>query len=134
MLKREFDALAEKLGSPFAAVNFVAKSARARRQSVDNRILESEAITWVVTGIQPKLRNKMPDINQLGNVSYLDEVLSYVDDEQVVESVRASYCESTKAHHLIYCYHNSLDDNRKARVRVLTRMVWYNIRQEGGFM
>lgn len=132
MLKREFDALADKMGSPFAAINYIAKSARVKRQQVDNRILESEAITWALTGIQPQLRERVHTVDEWYNISYLDEVLSYVDDEQVADSVRESYSESARTHHLIYCYHSSLDESRKARVRVLTRMIWYNIQQEGG--
>lgn len=132
MQKREFDALADKIGSPFAAVNYIAQSARKKRQEVDNRILESEAITWAVTGIQPKLRKKIPKVADWYNLSLIDEVLSYVDDEQVAISVRESYNESAKVHHLIYCYHKGLDESRKARVRILTRMIWYNIQQEGG--
>ena len=132
MLKREFDLLAEKLGSPYAAIHYISQSARKKRQQVDNRILESEAITWALTGVQPKLRKRVRNISDEYNLSYLDEVLSYVDDDEVCTSVRESYSQSVKSHHLIYCYHNNLDEDRKARVRVLTKMVWYNIEQEGG--
>lgn len=132
MLKREFDALADKLGSTYAAVNYIAKSARQKRNQVDNRILESQAITWVLTGIQPKLSKRAINISDWANLNYLDEVLSYVDDENVCVSVRASYSKSAELHHLIYCYHTDLNDSQKARVRVLTRMIWYNIQEEGG--
>lgn len=131
MIKREFDALADKLGSTYAAVNYIAKSARQKRKQVDNRILESEAITWALTGIQPKLR-RVCKVAEWGTLNYLDEVLSYVDDENVAQSVRESYSESAKVHHLIYCYHSDLNESQKSRVRVLTRMIWYNIQEEGG--
>lgn len=132
MLKREFDALADKVGSPFAAVKYIAQSARQKRQSVDYRVLESQAITWVLTGIQPKLSKRHLNVSDWYNLPYLDEVLSCVDDDDVAASVRESYSESMKAHHLIYYYHQSLNEHQKARVRVLTRMIWYNIEQEGG--
>lgn len=130
MLKREFDQLADKLGSPFSAIHYISQSARKKREEVDYSILESEAITWVLTGVAPKLRARHR-FNRL-SMPLIDELLSYVDDEEVSQSVRTSYEESMKAHHLIYHYHNNLDDNRKSRVRILTRMIWYNIEQEGG--
>lgn len=134
MLKKEFDALAAALGSPYAAVNYIAKSARKKLKESNNGILESQAISWVLTGKEPKVHRRMPVYNSSLNIPYVDEVLCYVDDEEVCESVRESYNESLLAHHLIYCYHNNLDEFRKSRVRILTRMIWYNIQQEGGFI
>lgn len=134
MLKKEFDALAAALGSPYAAVNYISKAARRKMKQHNNIILESEAISWVLTGEEPRARKckSLYDISH--DLPYLEEILCYVDDEDVCESVRESYKESLGAHHLIYCYHNNLDEFRKSRVRILTRMIWYNIQQEGGFI
>lgn len=132
MLKKEFDVLADELGSPYAAVNYVAKTARKLMKEIEYPVMESEAISWVLTGEKPeaKGRNRIP-FNY--DIHLLDDILSGVDDPEVCISVRESYSASLQAHHLIYCYHMSLDENRKARVRILLNMVWYNIQQEGGF-
>lgn len=132
MLKKEFDELADKLGSPYAAVNYLAKTARKRMSSIEYPIMESEAISWVLTGEKPEAKGrKHMSFNY--NIHLLDDILSEVDDQEVCSSVRESYAASVKAHHLIYCYHTDLDESRKARVRILIKMVWHNIQQEGGF-
>lgn len=132
MHKKEFDLLADKLGSPFAAVNYVAKSARKLRKEIEYPILESEAISWAITGEKPKANGRKHSYSQY-DINILDDILSEVDDDEVSQSVRNSYEESLQAHHLIYCYHTNLDESRKARVRVLLNMIWYNIKSEGGF-
>ena len=131
MLKKEFDNLADELGSPYAAVNYVAREARKRMNSIEYPIQESEAISWVLTGEKPKAKGRKR-ISFDYYIHILDDILSEVDDIEVCKSVRESYAESLKVHHLIYCYHTDLDDARKARVRILSNMVWYNIQQEGG--
>lgn len=132
MLQDRFNQLAEVLGSPYAAVNYLANLARKLLIDNNNQILESQAITWALTGEAPKIERKKITKVDTSNMCGIDEVLCYVDDDEVCESVRNSYHQSLKSHHLIYCYHNSLDEYRKARVRILVRMIWYNIQSEGG--
>lgn len=124
--KEQFDKLALQLGSPYAAVNFVAKSARNKLLATNNQILDSEAISWVLTGIAPELRKRRKIYDYSVTIRYIDDVLACVDDEEVCECVRNSYEQSLESKHLIYSYNNELDDDRKARVRVLTRMIWFN--------
>lgn len=132
MLKKEFDELANQLGSPYAAVDYVAKTARKLMKEVEYPIQESEAISWVLTGEKPEAKGRKRSSFDWP-INIVDDILSGVDDKEVCSSVRESYQESMKVHHLIYCYHTELDDARKARVRILLNMVWYNIQQEGGF-
>lgn len=117
-------------GSKFAAVNYLAKQARINLKQVNNTILDSQALSWALTGKQPEIH---PDRKSVGDdfitikLNYLDELLCYVDDEEVCESVVDSFYESLEKRHLIYVYNNDLDESRKARVRILTRMIWdYN--------
>jgi len=124
--KDYFEQLSKQCGSPYAAVNFIAKSARNKLLEVNNQILDSEAISWVLTGIAPEIKKRHKVYYLNGNhISYLDDVLSCVDDVEVCQSVRDSYFISCKANHLIYSYNPELDNDRQARVRVLTRMIWF---------
>lgn len=134
MLKREFDQLAASIGSTYAAVNYVAKSARDKIAHTDGHVLESEAISWVLTGEEPKVRNKTEEIERWYLQNYIDDMLSEVDDIDVAQAVRDSYAASMEQHHLIYSYPEHLDENRKSRVRILTRMIWYYIKNEGGYI
>ena len=131
--KKEFDELANKLGSTYAAVNYVAKESRKLMMQCNNELLGSEAITCVLTGQPPKRKHRHLSDKDLYSSSIVDDVLFDVNDDSVEESVRDSYEASLEQHHLIYCYHSELTEPQKARVRVLTNMIWYNIKQEGGF-
>ena len=133
MLKKEFDQLAEALGSTFAAVNFIAKLAREKREQSNYSLLESEAISWVLTGKEPP-KNRYPKSDILHHVFEISDLLSEIDDEEVAESVWQSYEISLKEHHLIYQYQEGMCEGQKARVRILSRMIWYNIQQEGRFI
>lgn len=119
----EFKQLEEKLGSKYLAINYVSTLARKLKKSVDDCISESEAITWALTGEKPEIRKKTNYIDY----SSLDEVLCYVDDVDVCESVRMSYMKSLKEKHLLYRYKEGINYYQKARVRILVRMVWYNM-------
>lgn len=125
----EFNRLANKLGSRYGAVNYIAQEARRRRSESDYTMLESEAISWVLTGNKPPTRARSKvDIST--NISMVQDILSEIEDDNVRASVYASYKQSLKVGHLIYCYHESLDEGQQSRVRVLMKMIWYNIKQE----
>lgn len=128
---KRFRELTNQLGSPYAAVNYISSEARKLANKYDNIILHSEAIDWVVTGEMPDIlkNNKYKRIpHRKSNLrSYMDELLSYVDDEAVCESVRYSIYASKSSNHLIYVYKDVSDESRQTRVRVLTRMIWYNL-------
>ena len=123
---QRFNQLVDTLGSPYAATNYLARLARKLLVDNDNRLLESEAITWALTGEKPKLHRKRADYS-LPSMEIVDEVLCYVDDEDVCESVKDSYNKSLQAKHLIYCYSHELTEYQRSRVRILMRMIWYNI-------
>ena len=51
----------------------------------------------------------------------------YIADKEVCNAVYDSYYDSKKQTHLIYVYNSIQDEPRRARVRVLTRMLWYTL-------
>lgn len=117
----------EAYGNPYLAVKHIGQMARRVAEKYDNRILHSEAISWIVNGEKPDMiddHGKLPPKHNYIQ-SYIDEILSYVDDDNVCEAVRSSYIDSETHRHLIYNYNDISDTYRQARVRVLTRMIWY---------
>lgn len=122
-----FDQYVQALGSKFAAIVYVSKLARQRAKSVDNCILESEALSWVLTGIEPlavsKWRKGLLNRKRLRD-RYAEDRLMYVEDNDVRDAVALTIQESQRSSHLIYLYNNVKDESRQARVRILSRMIW----------
>lgn len=133
--KKLFDQLSSKCGSSFAAIQQLAKSSRQKMIQSNNVISESEALTWALTSVQPEdLKKRMKIKETLQNVyqpvrfyqeQYMEDLLASVDDIDIRHSVRESFVKSKEAGHLIYMYINELSDGNKARVRILTNLVWY---------
>lgn len=123
-----FSQYINKLGNSYAAVNYIAKQAKKLASDNDNKILYSEAITWLLTGDKPKVLDIILAREQKAHIhtDYIDDLLSLVDNPLICQSVRQSIKASKLCNHLIYFYTHLSDDNDKARVRILTRMVWYN--------
>lgn len=125
----KFQKLEQQLGSSYAAVNYISSEARKLASKYDNLILHSEAIDWIITGEKPKILSDIGKLCTRPNYvkSYIDEVLCYIYDINVCESVRHSINASRSSNHLIYVYKDVPDRSRQARVRVLTRMIWYDL-------
>lgn len=116
-------------GNKFQAVRLVVSLARSLSKKYDNKILDSEALTWILTGERSGIIDKTGNVRHksyANSISYMDDILSCVDDKEVCESVRYSISESNKRKNLVYFYKGVLDEYRQARVRVLVRMIWYN--------
>ena len=118
---QEFQHIAKSFDSVYEATMYVAKTARRYAEKTNNRVLHSEAIDWVLTGETPEILNQ----SHRRAISYIDDLLSEVSDSLVCRSVRCSVYESTRNKHLIYRYIDVNDEPRRARVRVLTNMIWY---------
>lgn len=119
-------------GSRFAAINYVANVARRRRHSVHNCITESQALTWVISGVEPDdiqiYKERMKNLKQL-EIQYVDDRLCYIEEADIREAVRASIEESRQVDHLIYLYNNIVNTAKQARVRILCNMIWDELRQ-----
>ena len=118
---KEFQHIAESFDSVYGATMYVAKAARRYAEKTNNRVLHSEAIDWVLTGETPEILNQ----SHRRAISYIDDLLSEVSDSLVCRSVRCSVYESIQTKHLIYRYIDVNDEPRRARVRILTNMIWY---------
>lgn len=120
----EFDEISRRLGNRYAATMAVAKEARRRGEMSKQSILESHSITWVLTGVEP---TKFDDgINKIRRkLESVEDILNYVSDRNIVKSVTESIGMSKSEGHLIYRYKNSLSEEEKTRVRILTNIIWY---------
>lgn len=121
-------------GNKYAATRYVAKEARKLAEEYDNVISHAEALTWVLTGEIPKdilsYYQDMVKLKRHRSLSAAYELIEYVLDEDIKESVVESYIRSLRAGHLIYYYHGVYDEYKQARVRILTRMVWDELHEQ----
>lgn len=58
---------------------------------------------------------------------YIKELFMYIDDKDIKDAVYDSFYDSKLKKNLVYVYNNISDVHKKARVRILTRMLWYNL-------
>lgn len=140
MNNSNFGKFEKRAGSSFGAVMMIAHEARQRVLACDNKILDSQAIEWVVNGVEPKTVIS----NQSHKISYMKSVLSGIDNIEIIKSVVASIKESTKqlkelkkstknnirnkinlADFVMFVYYD-LSESDKSRVRILVRMILDN--------
>ena len=125
---KQFERFVEMCGgSRYAATTFVAKEARKLANQYNNVISHAEALSWIISGKPPKIISnykKVLKIREKGSLNVAYNMLSNVQDEEVKESVLESIRRSNKADHLIYVYIDVYDEHRQSRIRILTRMIW----------
>ncbi len=111
-------------GNRYLAVKFISRCSRKLSESLPKWIIESRLITWALTGEDPDV-SKYVNANLDIDVMEMEDALCYISDEEIKYCVRRSYKESVHRHHLIYVYKQSMDEERRARVRVIVRILWY---------
>lgn len=112
-------------GSRFAAISYIASEARKLAESNHNIISHSESLACVVTGYYPeKLKNLQYTSYEDSIFQYELDILNYVDDEGVKQSVIDTINTSRRHNHLIYVYSESLEECKYTRVRILSKLVW----------
>ena len=107
------------------SITFIASEARKLRFSLDYDITESQALAWVLSGVTPE-HHKIPIKDLEYSTSLEDRLLTYIDKPEIKKSVKLSIEDTEIHHHLIYRYTEDLNESEKARVRILTRVIWYN--------
>lgn len=110
----------------YGMVSDIAKRARSVADKCGNRILHSEAITKVVSNDTTDIISDDSIIDEY-EAKYIKEMFAYIDDKSVKDAVYDSFYESKAHHNLIFIYNDIVDEGIKARVRVITRMLWYKL-------
>lgn len=128
-----FNQLAESCGNRYLAVQLVAKWSRALfKETSQYHLLESKILTWVLTGHCPYVESQLNSRVVNHDDDYINEILEWVTDEDVVEEVQKLYKQSIHNHKLLECSNENLLSGQKSRANVLLRMIWYsNISKEG---
>lgn len=128
----QFKEYEETFGSTFAAIKYISLLARKRCNEVNHCITESQALSWVVTGEEPADLSKYRAVQKAKKHKikyYTKDRLMYIEDTEVRTAVSFSIDESRRQGYLVYVYGDIQDTCRQSRVRVLTNMVWDELRQ-----
>lgn len=123
----QFNRYVSNFGSRFAAVVYVSELARIHAKRAHNKILESEAISWVLTGDRPQILNDTKHIIRSRSrlkLDYVHDKLCCIDDIDIKDAVYTTLKYSVQSSHLIYLYNNVNDECRQSRVRVLSNILW----------
>lgn len=121
----------------YAAVYMIAKEARKRAEQCNNLIDHSEALSWVLTGEKPKklvLAEKRGQsiVSQSYFKTAVRNELVEIEDDEVRQAVAFSLKLTRKNQNLVYVYNKIQDEPRRARVRILTRMIWDKLTNPSG--
>lgn len=122
-----FESFARQCGSRYLAVWFLAKGSRRLASTLPPGVIESRLLTWVLTGAQPEIESYLLT-RQDSYIEFknLSEMIEYVEDDAIKKCVISSYKQSVKHRHLLYEYTENMLEADRVRVRVLTRMAWYD--------
>lgn len=127
--QRVEDIVDEYNGDRYKAINWICNKAEELGKSVDYCLSESECIVWALSNLEPENleERKRQHMNAITHrTHYLENLLGYIEDDDIIEAVRTSYDMSVRIDSLTFYYNNIRDKFKKVRVRILTRMCWYN--------
>lgn len=116
-------------GNRFAACKALSNDAISLMSKSKDAILESEAISWALSGDEPKdMKDRARQHMNLTirKTAYMERLLGYVDEDDILDCVKESYAQSIRIGSLTFYYPKNLKKQDKTRVRILTRMCWYN--------
>lgn len=88
-----------------------------------------ECLVYALTGKLPvSLHDKERQYMNLTvpKTSYMKNLLEYIDNENIVTCVEESFAQSVRLGSLTFYYPVLIPSEDKTRVRVLTRMCWFN--------
>lgn len=120
----------EDTDNVFEAINTWSKDARALKSQTQGRISNSEALSSALTDTLPKNLNErlsVPRAEYAYVIRYIKESLSQIDDKLVKGSVAQTLNTSMSRKHLVFLYLGNLSEAQKARVRIVSKLIWYNL-------
>lgn len=121
----------EQSSNKYADIRSMTRKARYLASECTGSVRDSEILTW-------SARDEKPETADTGRfnhtkhyeTSYIEDILSEIDDEDICDAVVESYTQSKKCNYLVYSYKLVQDSPRQARIRILVRMIWSELLNE----
>ncbi len=111
--------------SVFEMVFNVSQQARKLAEDSGNVLTHKEALTYAARGIKVDME-QFSAVNDF-ETKYINEQFCYIDDHDIKKSVMESFRKSKKSKSLRFVYIGITSKSKMARVRVLTRMLYYKL-------
>lgn len=124
-----------KTSNVFEAINLWVDDSKELEASYQTRLSSSEALSSLLTHSFPKnldRRKFVKDSDTRYVKAYIREVLSQIDDYEIRISVLQTLNHSMSEKNLVFVYLDKLSDAQRARVRIISRLVWYNLYPKKG--
>lgn len=115
-------------GDQFKACNAISKVSEHLLNKFD-MYDGCEALLWAITGhpsVSVYERTKQKMNATVPKTQYMKNLLGYVSDDNVTRCVEESFSQSVRIGSLTFYYPVHISKENKSRVRVLTRMCWFN--------
>ena len=127
--KDDIENLIDITGSNYAAVMYSAKLARKYLHKAKNSIPESIALSWAITGKEPinleeRIRLRLKSLDPMSD-TFIQDIVYCIDDKRVRDAVENSYRLSINSKRLRFDYKNIDNVNIQARIRIITRMIYF---------
>lgn len=116
----DFRRILEKSVNPYADVTMVFRQARKLADDHNNEILHSKAITHILHGTEPAPKEMKRSERE---AEIIRDFFCSIEDKEVCDAVYDSYYEGKQNSNLVYVYNGITDEARKARVRILVKML-----------
>ena len=121
-------------GNVFEAICKFSTDAEKVKAKTEGRLSNSEALSAVLNKALPENtfnRQRVETMEQLYIERYIREVLSQIDDIAVRYSVSQTLQKSKAEKNLVFTYLDALSPAQRARVRIISKLVWYNLYPKG---
>lgn len=117
-------------GNVYKAVYELGQAAAKRVKDCNNKISNAEGISWVLNGHKPDYEHRRAywDTKKAIIEEYIATNLELIDDKKICKCVRSSVWNSLNHRYLLYDYKGVDDESRRARIRILTKLIWYEIK------
>ena len=117
---REFRRQLEASPNPYNEIRKIAAQARALANDYDNEVSHSQALTHALHGTKPMMKEQYHSERE---AEIIRDFFCSIEDKEVCNAVYDSYYEGKAKRNLVYVYNDISDESRKARVRILVKML-----------
>ena len=117
---REFRRQLEASPNPYNEIRKIAAKARALANDYDNEVPHSQALTHALHGTKPTMKEQYHSERE---AEIIRDFFCSIEDKEVCNAVYDSYYEGKAKRNLVYVYNDISDESRKARVRILVKML-----------
>lgn len=117
---RDFRRALEHNSNPYMEICKLAAAARELANEYDNEISHSNALTHILQNTKPTMKEQYHAERE---AEIIRDFFCSIEDKEICDAVYDSYYDGKAKRNLVYVYNGITDESRKARVRILVKML-----------